>query len=142
MTNNLWDEGGNSRDYDAAAPATIIPASGNQPASAACGNRTLGDCRYFTFNGGDTRVYMQNGSYVKLREITVNYQAPDSWAQKLPGAKSLRFNLSGRNLALWSDYWGYDPEFNNFGNTNFNRFIDLAPFPPSRQFFFTVDVGF
>lgn len=142
MTNNLWDEGGQSRDYDDAAPANIIPASGNQPASAACGNRTLGDCRYFTFNGGDTRVYMQNGSYVKLREITVNYQAPDSWAQKLPGAKSLRFNLSGRNLALWSDYWGYDPEFNNFGNTNFNRFIDLAPFPPSRQFFFTVDVGF
>ena len=142
MTNNLWDEGGNSRDYDAAAPTTIVPETANQPASAACGQRTLGDCRYFTFNGGDTRVYMQNASYVKLREVTVNFQAPDSWARRLPGAKSLRLNLSGRNLAIFSDYWGYDPEFNNFGNTNFNRFIDLAPFPPSRQFFFTVDVGF
>lgn len=142
MTNNLWDEGGNSRDYDNAAPASIIPASGNQPASVACGSRTLGDCRYFTFNGGDTRPYMQNGSYVKLREITLNYDAPDAWAKKIPGARSLRFNLSGRNLAIFTDYWGFDPEFNNFGNSNFNRFIDLAPFPPSRQFFLSVDVGF
>ena len=142
MTNNLWDEGGNSRDYDAAAPSTIVPATANQPASAACGSRTLGDCRYFTFNGGDTRVYMQNGSYVKLREITLNYDAPESWAKKIPGARSMRFNVSGRNLAIWTDYWGFDPEFNNFGNVNFNRFIDLAPFPPSRQFFFSVDLGF
>jgi TonB-linked SusC/RagA family outer membrane protein len=136
MTNNLWDEGGNSRDYDDAAPTSIVPGS------RACGTQTLGECRYATFNGGDTRPYMQVGSYVKLREVTVNYQAPQAWADRIPGAKSLRFNLSGRNLALFSDYWGFDPEFNNFGNTNFNRFIDLAPFPPSRQFFLSVDVGF
>jgi hypothetical protein len=136
MTNNLWDEGGNSRDYDAAAPTSILPGS------RACGTQTLGACRYATFNGGDTRVYMQVASYVKLREVTLNYQAPQAWADRIPGAKSLRFNLSGRNLAIFSDYWGFDPEFNNFGNTNFNRFIDLAPFPPSRQFFLSVDVGF
>ena len=137
MTNNLWDEGKQARDYDDAAPTSMLP--GSRPCAA---NETLGLCRFNTFNAGDTRVYMQNASYVKLREITINYQAPDSWAQKIPGGKSLRFNLSGRNLALFSNYWGFDPEFNNFGNTNFNRFIDLAPFPPSRQFFFSVDVGF
>ena len=137
MTNNLWDEGKQARDYDDAAPTSMLP--GSRPCAA---GETLGLCRYNTFNAGDTRVYMQNASYVKLREVTINYQAPDSWAQKIPGGKSLRFNLSGRNLALFSKYWGFDPEFNNFGNTNFNRFIDLAPFPPSRQFFFSVDVGF
>ena len=119
MTMNLFDEGGQSRDFVA-----------------------LGEKRYSTFSNGDLRPYAQAGTYVKLREVTVNYQAPDSWAAKVPGAKSLRFNLSGRNLKLWSKYWSYDPEFNNFGNTNFNRFIDLAPFPSSRQFFFSVDVGF
>ncbi len=119
MTNNLFDEGGQSRDYVA-----------------------LGKDRYETFDGGDYRPYAQKGTYVKLREVNLNFQAPDSWAKKMPGARSLRFNLSGRNLALFSKYWSYDPEFNNFGNTNFNRFIDLAPFPSSRQFFFSVDVGF
>ncbi len=119
MTNNLWDEGGQSRDFVAA-----------------------GKQRYETFNKGDIRPYIQNGSYVKLREVTLNYTAPESWAKRIPGASTLRFNLSGRNLAIFSDYWGFDPEFNNFGNTNFNRFIDLAPFPSNRQFFFTVDLGF
>lgn len=119
MTNNLWDEGGQSRDWVA-----------------------NGKTRFETHSKGDIRPYIQNGSYVKLREVTLNFQAPDAWAQKLPGARSLRFNLSGRNLGIFSDYWGFDPEFNNFGNSNFNRFIDLAPFPSNRQYFFSVDVGF
>ena len=119
MTNNLWDEGGQSEDFVAA-----------------------GKQRYDTFNKGDIRPYIQKGSYVKVREVTVNYTAPDSWASKIPGARSMRFNLSGRNLAIFSKYWSFDPEFSNFGNSNFNRFIDLAPFPSSRQFFFTVDLGF
>ena len=119
MTNNLFDEGGQSRDFV-----------------------SRGEKDYATFAAGDIRPYVQNGAYVKLREVTLNYAAPDSWAKKIPGANSLRFNLSGRNLKLWSKYWSYDPEFSNFGNSNFNRFIDLAPFPSSRQFFFSVDVGF
>lgn len=149
MTNNLWDEGGNARDYDAVAPTQMVAPSGSGnpgdpnyiPGSMLCGNRTLGDCRYETFNANDTRVYMQNGTYVKVREITLSYSAPDAWAQRVK-AKSLRFNLSGRNLYMFSDYWGFDPEFNNFGNQNFNRFIDLAPFPSSRQFFLSIDLGF
>ncbi len=144
MTNNLWDEGGQSRDYDDVAPSSILPGSRPCTANGQVGGTptTLGECRYATFNAGDVRPYMQNGSYVKLREVAVNYQAPDRWAALIPGAKSLRFNASGRNLILFSGYWGFDPEFNNFGNTNFNRFIDLAPFPSSRQFFLSVDVGF
>ena len=119
MTNNLYDEGGQSRDYVA-----------------------RGKADYDTFSKGDTRPYVQSGTYVKLREVTLNYQAPDAWASKIPGARSLRFNASGRNLALFTKYWSFDPEFSNFGNSNFNRFIDLAPFPSSRQFFFSVDIGF
>ena len=41
-----------------------------------------------------------------------------------------------------SNYWSFDPEFNNFGNQNFNRFIDLAPYPTNRQFFFSIDLGY
>ena len=41
----------------------------------------------------------------------------------------MRISVQGRNLCMWSNYWSFDPEFNNFGNQNFNRFIDLAPYP-------------
>ena len=127
MTMNLWDEGGNSRDFDE-------PFNGT----------TKGLYRYYdTFSAGDSRIYIQPGTYLKLREITVSYAAPASFTAKyLKGAKDLRVSLSGRNLWTKTNYWSYDPEFNNFGNTNFNRFIDLAPFPTSRQFFFSVDVGY
>jgi TonB-linked SusC/RagA family outer membrane protein len=127
MTNNLWDEGGNSRDY-------------NKPGVAA--GESVASERYAAFAAGDSRVYIQDGSFLKLREITVSWQAPASLASRLMRAKDLRFSVSGRNLWTNTDYWAYDPEFNNFGNTNFNRFIDLAPFPTSRQFFFSVDVGY
>ncbi|MEP6779975.1 MAG: TonB-dependent receptor plug domain-containing protein, partial [Gemmatimonadaceae bacterium] len=120
ITNETYDEGGNARDYV-----------------------QFGAARQATYHSGnDIRPYLQSGTYVKLRELTVSFQAPDSWAAKLKGAKSLRLNASGRNLALWSKYWSYDPEFSNFGNQNFNRFIDLNPFPASRQFFFSIDLGY
>jgi TonB-linked SusC/RagA family outer membrane protein len=126
MTNNLWDEGGTSRDYDNPSPRP---------------NQTLGEFRFAQFNAGDIRPYIQNGTNVRIREISLSYDAPSrvaGWAK----AKSARFTLQGRNLWMQTDYWGYDPEFNNFGNTNLNRFIDLAPFPGVRQFFLSVDLGF
>lgn len=126
MTNNLFDEGGNSWDYDKPSPVA---------------GQKLGEYRYDVFNSGDIRSYIQNGSYVKLRELAVAFDFPERFAKKIPGARSLRMNFQGRNLALWSKYWSYDPEFNNFGNSNFNRFVDLAPFPSSRQFNLSVDIG-
>jgi hypothetical protein len=56
-------------------------------------------------------------------------------------ASSARISLSGRNLFIISGYNGFDPEVNNGGNF-VARFVDLAPFPPSRQFFLSVDLGF
>jgi len=53
----------------------------------------------------------------------------------------LRLNLQARNLLKFTGYWSFDPQFNNFGATNLNRFIDLAPFPSNRQFYLSVDVG-
>jgi TonB-dependent starch-binding outer membrane protein SusC len=54
----------------------------------------------------------------------------------------MRLSVQGRNLLMKSNYWSFDPEFSNFGNSNFNRFIDLAPYPSNRQFFFSVDLGY
>ena len=126
MTENLWDEGGNARDYNAPSPVANVP---------------LGQWRYAAFAGGDIRTYISDGTTVKLREITVTYTAPKSWAN-LARAREMRVSLQGRNLAQLSNYWSYDPEFNNFGSQNFNRFIDLGPYPAMRQFFLSVDLGY
>jgi hypothetical protein len=127
MTNLLYDEGGTSRDYDDASPVAGKP---------------LGEFRYDAWNGGnDIRPYLQDGTNVRLRELQVAFEAPESLARRLR-ARTMRLSVQGRNLWMATDYWSYDPEFNNFGNTNLNRFIDLAPFPGVRQFSLAIDLGF
>ena len=86
MTNNLFDEGGQSWDYDKPSPSAEYTK--------------LGDYRYDTFNKGDIRPYIQNGAYVKLREVAIAFDFPETWAKKIPGARSLRMT-AGPQPAMW-----------------------------------------
>ncbi len=127
MTKNLYDEGGNSWDYDDKSPEAGVP---------------LGQWRYDTWNGGrNTAVYLEDGSYTKIREVNLSYDLPQSWWSIVPGARNGRLSLSARNLFIISGYNGFDPEVNN-GGAYVVRFVDLAPFPPTRSFFLSVDFGF
>jgi hypothetical protein len=56
--------------------------------------------------------------------------------------RDARLSLSGRNLMTSTSYSGHDPEVSNFGNQNIARNIDVAPFPPSRSFWLSVNLGF
>jgi TonB-linked SusC/RagA family outer membrane protein len=92
----------------------------------------------------ETKVYVQDGSYLKLREVTLSYNLPEGIARRLFGgsARYVRLSVSGRNLLRFTGYRGLDPEVSNFGNQAIVRNIDVAPFPPSRSVFFSVDLGF
>jgi hypothetical protein len=54
----------------------------------------------------------------------------------------MAIELSGRNLLRWTPYDGLDPEVSNFGNQNVFRSQDVAPYPPTRSFFVSLDVDF
>jgi TonB-linked SusC/RagA family outer membrane protein len=88
--------------------------------------------------------FLERGSFAKLREVTVSYSLSPRLTSTLfrGSAKDVRFELSGRNLYTWTKYRGLDPEVSNFGNAALSRLWDLAPYPPSRQFFFSADVNF
>jgi hypothetical protein len=45
-------------------------------------------------------------------------------------------------LKTWTRYRGLDPEVSNFSNAPLNRMWDLAPYPPSRQFFVSLNATF
>ena len=91
-----------------------------------------------------TAPYIQDGSFLMLREVTVGYTIPQAIAQRvLRGhASSLSLEASGRNLAISTRYQGLTPEVSNFGNSNVLRNQDLAPFPQSRSYFLSLNVGF
>jgi len=129
MTLSLFDEGLNTWDYDKPSPDPAIGA-------------TLGAYRYNLWNGGgNTEPYLVDGSFTKVREVNLSYQLPARMVSRIRGAQSGKISLSGRNLFIISGYNGFDPEVNNGGNFVV-RFIDLAPFPPSRSFWLSLDLGF
>ena len=129
MTLNLFDEGANTWDYDKPSPDAAVGA-------------TLGEYRYNLWGGGaNTAAYIVDGSFTKVREVNLSYQLPPSMVSRIRGAQNAKLSISGRNLWIISGYNGFDPEVNNGGNF-IARFVDLAPFPPSRSFWLSLDLGF
>lgn len=53
---------------------------------------------------------MEDGGYVKLREISVAYTFDSPWVGRTMGLSSIDLRVSGRNLKTWTKYTGLDPE--------------------------------
>jgi TonB-linked SusC/RagA family outer membrane protein len=61
--------------------------------------------------------YFEDGSYVRLQEMTLSYRLPVQWAAALRMADS-RLYVSGRNLHTWTKYSGYSPDVNSNGSSS------------------------
>ena len=86
--------------------------------------------------------YFQPGAFTRLREASVQYTFSPELAARLLKARTLSLALSGRNLRLWTNYRGSDPEsgFNTTSGTEApNEFQTIAP--PS-YFILRVNVGY
>jgi TonB-dependent SusC/RagA subfamily outer membrane receptor len=133
LANGTWrhyDLGQNSVDYDQ------LTSDG----------RKLGDVRRTTYLQV-TRIYYQDGTYTKLRELTLTYDVPAPFVQRLlPRANGARLALSGRNLKWWTNFRGGDPEAQNFGAGNVpdavQRNRELAAYPASKSYWLTLNVDF
>jgi TonB-dependent starch-binding outer membrane protein SusC len=84
--------------------------------------------------------YVEDADFTKLREVSVALTAPRSQTRRF-GMDNLTLTLSGRNLATWTNYSGFDPELNSGGQANFNTF-DFLGQPPVRTWVARVDVNF
>jgi TonB-linked SusC/RagA family outer membrane protein len=91
----------------------------------------------FTFLG---QPFYEDAGFVKLREISVGYTASGGFAQRL-GFSSMDFRLAGRNLAVWTDYTGVDPETSLGGAESGARGIDWFNNPQTRSFVFSVTLN-
>jgi TonB-linked SusC/RagA family outer membrane protein len=89
-------------------------------------------------------VYTQTASFLKLRELTAKYDLPQSFVDRIGRGylRHLSLEITGRNLITWTNYPGVDPEVSNFGQQQFGRGQDVTPFPPTRSYFVSLDLGF
>ena len=133
LANGTWrhyDLGQNSRDYDE------LDEFG----------RKKGEVRRTSYLQV-TRIFYQNTSFIKLREVTFTWDMPQAWTQSVwKGASNARLSLSGRNLIWWTKFRGGDPEAQNFGGGGapdaVQRNRELAAYPASRNFWLNFSVDF
>ena len=89
---------------------------------------------------GSQAGYMEDADFIKLREISLTYDAPAKLSRRI-GAASLSVTIAGRNLATWTKYKGLDPELNEAGQNNFTT-ADFLTQPPVRYWIGRVNVAF
>jgi hypothetical protein len=77
--------------------------------------------------------YVENGSFVKLREVALSKRFGGAWLRDL-GAQSVVLRVAGRNLRTWTGYRGLDPEVNLFSAQTVARGVDFATIPLPRTF--------
>ena len=76
---------------------------------------------------------LQDGSYVRLRNITFGYSLPSTLTSKMK-IQSLRFYVMGSNLYTYSKYYGLDPEQLISG-------VNSLLYPTPRTLAFGIDIG-
>ena len=82
--------------------------------------------------------FYEDGSFVKLREISIGYSMHNRFVNRTLGLSSVDLRLAGRNLVTWTNYTGVDPETNLAGSETGARGIDFFNNPQTRSFVLTV----
>jgi TonB-linked SusC/RagA family outer membrane protein len=94
--------------------------------------------------GPGAAQFIEEASYVKLREASLYYTVPSSVLENAFGGvlSRVRLGVSGSNLLLFSDYSSYDPEVSVFGTQAVAQSVEVAPFPSSRRFTFHLQLTY
>lgn len=98
------------------------------------GNRPKG------YGGAQASIFeefVEDGSFVKLREVSLGYyiNEPFNYIDRI------KFSLVGRNLVSWDDYSGWDPEINTNAQGNV-RGMDFGAVPIPRTYQIGINVSF
>ncbi|UII75308.1 SusC/RagA family TonB-linked outer membrane protein [Flagellimonas sp. HMM57] len=81
---------------------------------------------------------MEDGSFVKLREVSLGYTFPELFK----GVKNFTVALKGRNLISIDNFFSYDPETNAGGQSNLLRAVNFGNVPIPRTFILSLSANF
>lgn len=98
--------------------------------------------RLFYGNGsGNSTRYLSNGSYIRLKTISLGYNFPAAVLSKIKLSK-LRIYASAQNLLTITGYKGWDPEVNaDYQSTNINQGVDFYSAPQPRVISLGLNIG-
>jgi TonB-linked SusC/RagA family outer membrane protein len=83
---------------------------------------------------------VEDGSFIKLKTVSLNYSVPNNIIKKLK-MSNLTLNVSAQNLITWTNYSGLDPEVSTRGVVLTPGF-DYSAYPRSPMIVFGLKAGF
>ena len=81
--------------------------------------------------------YVEDASFLRFSYVSLSYDVPKKFLKNV-GLNTLRFDLSGQNIFVWSKYSGTDPEHANNG---WNFASDSSQTPRSKSFTLRMRIG-
>ena len=84
---------------------------------------------------------VEDGSFLRLNTLSLGYTIPSELTKKL-NIQNLRFYVTGYNVAIWTNYSGFDPEVSTRRKTALTPGVDYSAYPRSRQLVFGLNLNF
>lgn len=84
---------------------------------------------------------VEDGSFIRLNNITLGYTLPVAFTKRAKIQRA-RFYITGNNLAILTDYSGYDPEVSTRRNAGTTPGVDYSAYPRSKSFIFGLNLSF
>jgi TonB-linked SusC/RagA family outer membrane protein len=100
--------------------------------------------RYNQWNNNNTRNsdrYIEDGSYLRLQNISVGYNFPGKWINKAKMTNA-RLYLSAQNIYTFTNYSGYDPEIGSFNKNVLSQNVDNGHYPNPRSITIGANIEF
>jgi hypothetical protein len=95
----------------------------------------------FSSNNEINDYYIEDGSFVRLKNLQLGYTLPESVTSKIK-IGSIRIYLQGVNLFTITKYSGLDPEIQAQYGDDRNHGVDYGNYPLVKQYLFGLNVSF
>ncbi|MBJ6367280.1 SusC/RagA family TonB-linked outer membrane protein [Snuella sedimenti] len=92
-------------------------------------------------SGRDSDRFLEDGSYIRLKNISLTYNVPKSFLEN-NFLKSASIFIQGNNLLTFTKYSGLDPEVSAFGSSALLSGYDELTLPQSKSYSIGVNIGF
>lgn len=94
-----------------------------------------------TFNVHNSTRFVEDGSYFRLKALTLSYSLPSKWLSRV-SIKNFTLYATATNLFTITGYNGFDPEVNYGGNNSVIQGVDYGTYPQSRSYIFGLSFDF
>ncbi len=93
------------------------------------------------WNMRNSTYFVEDGSYIRVKDISLSYDIRGKWMKKL-GISKVQPYFTASNLITFTHYSGMDPEVNQWGNNGHVQGIDWGTYPHCKSYVFGLNVEF